>query len=142
MNIKCFAYQFDRLSKHTKLDVLAKLTNPGSSGMRSTIFSRLKVKDPSPHLIAYIAKDENKIIGWLLLNIQKESANIQVFVEKSYRRQGIGGRLIKMAKKRCKYQGVDKVTAFPWNRGGEKFFKAIGFDNIKYGRYRSLTKAA
>ncbi len=64
-----------------------------------------------------IAEENNKIIGYVEFGIEKRPFNIlekgawmyEIYVDKKYRRKGIGIELFKEAAKRLKKKGIEKV---------------------------------
>lgn len=92
--------------------------------------------------IAYIAKKDNKIIGYITLYI-KEQANFMeikkigeisgLMVNKKYRKKGIGNSLMDKAKEYFKNKRAEYYELFTAikNKNAIKFYKNNGMEEIK-----------
>lgn len=109
------------------IERLKELTLIGESQMRKAI------ENKNNDQTVITAKINNKLVAWCLIqkryrHTKHSHAIIQVFVISSYRRNGIGSKLISRATnyiRRCR--GFKKVICAPWNFESKKFFKATGF---------------
>lgn len=82
------------------------------------------LQEGNPSDVAFLAIHEDKVVGWSALHRWPWLKNytIGVFVNKKYRRQGIGTKLLQKAQNvaRNKHKGL---RAVPWNVGGYKFYR-------------------
>lgn len=89
----------------------------------------------------WVAVDNNKVIGYLAGNIEgkpsyatKSLSELDTFyINKEYRNQGIGKRLVEEFKNQCINQGIEEmiVTAKEKNINAREFYKNIGFQDFE-----------
>ena len=89
----------------------------------------------------WVAEDNNKVIGYLAGSIDgmpsyatKSIAEIDNFyIDKEYRKQGIGKKLVKIFKEYCIEHGIEemKVTASSKNMNAREFYKYNGFEDFE-----------
>lgn len=121
---------YKNLSKITTEErkVLNSLTLRPSSGMRDDVLS--KRKDLNKYEV-FLAKQENKIIGWAVLFPENLVGSFYcastpyysyVYVRYASRRCGVGTRLLKRVLKKARELKV-RVKVFPWDGRSDKFFE-------------------
>ena len=89
----------------------------------------------------WVAEDNNKVIGYLAGSIIGNSSCMtktlakldNFYIDKEYRRKGIGKKLIEELKKYCVSQDIEelKVTANYENVNAREFYKSNGFDDFE-----------
>src|ERR671938_1870192 len=95
-----------------------------------------------PHAAVFVAEtEEGSIVGRLSIArdqhpASKHVADLGLMVAKSYRRQGIGTKLLEAAVDWARHSGVRKLElhVFPWNTGAIALYERFGF--VKEG-YRT-----
>lgn len=124
------------------LRVLRNLTLHSTSGMNhelNELLRRAQTRKVNCKIIT--AHHNREVVGWLLLS--KEQTDycftrscgynpsmgilIQVFVNPSFRRKGIGTNLLKAAKKKA---GTTKLCVCPWDSTSHGFYE-------KFNKYRT-----
>lgn len=100
-------------------DQLIKLNYGYGGWMRRN----LKNSEKGITIIAKIASTQ-EIVGWALLEKGICGYDFLIYIHKNYRRQGIGTRIYRMAKKHYK-----KLSEFPHNKASRDFFsKMMDYD--------------
>ena len=89
----------------------------------------------------WVAEDNNKVIGYLAGSVEgtpsyatKSIAELDNFyIDKEYRKKGIGKKLVQEFKEYCMKLGVEemKVTASSKNMNAREFYKYIGFEDFE-----------
>ena len=89
----------------------------------------------------WVAVDDHKVIGYLAGSIAKKAYYINqiqaeldnFYIDKEYRRKGIGKKLIKEFKEYCRKQGVEEmiVTASSKNVNAIEFYKSNEFEDFE-----------
>ena len=123
--------EFVKLSKHNfatlvKDDAvyarLLILTRNIGGGMRDLLKSA-KERSRSIGHQAILARIDNKIVGWGLINT-KNNNSFNIFIANNYRRCGIGTLIVKAAKHIAKEKtGRKRLTVFPQNDAGWAFYE-------------------
>jgi len=99
--IKYITKPLHQLSDDTVFNKLYYLTNYGASVMRS-LLDQYKKNKASKRFIAIIVKQNNKYIGWCLIEKGKTNAFMSFYVKPEKREKGIGRNLINKAKRHAK----------------------------------------
>ena len=96
-----------------------------SSGTIYNIFVECCRAKNTPHNQVFLAKDKKIIVGWAVIkqNNRKEW-QFMVYIKRAYRRQGIGTRLYKRARKLTKVKDGN-ITVYRTDRPNRKFFDSI-----------------
>lgn len=78
----------------------------------------------------YVAKSEGKIIGFCALHIYSPLlAEVRsLIVEKSFRSQGVGKKLVSLLLEEGKELGIKEVLTLTYQ---DRFFKSLGFELIE-----------
>lgn len=88
--------------------------------------------------IKFTAQENGRVVGWALLYIIKNERHDEpygflenVYVEKEFRKQGVGRKLIEKAIEEAKEQGCYKLlgTSRHSNIEAHKFYERFGFKN-------------
>lgn len=98
------------------------------------------ITDPKEDVLL-VAKDGSKLIGMcMMLHLRDWAFCAGLFVDKKYRRKGIGKKLVDEAGKRLKQKGVDNVILLVdvKNKEAEKFYTREGF--YKGFQFHMMTK--
>jgi len=124
--IKYITKPLEQLSEDTIFNKLYYLTNHGASTMRS-LLDYYKINRVTKNFVAIIVKQNNKYIGWCL--IEKESANafMMFYIKPEKREKGIGRNLINRAKRYAKNKGIKTIFVAPWNDTSKAFFTSMNF---------------
>ncbi|MGH7358161.1 MAG: arsinothricin resistance N-acetyltransferase ArsN1 family A [Candidatus Rokuibacteriota bacterium] len=89
-----------------------------------------------------VAEAESGVVGWASLNVfnarraYEHVADLSLYVERGWRGQGVGRRLLEALVARARALGYHKLVlaAFPWNEGGMRAYRRAGFRDV--GIYR------
>lgn len=81
---------------------------------------RLACEDPSDRDRAYLAKENNVVVGWALGFYSGDRWTVQLYVLPAYRRRGIGTKLIGRAKQGRSYP----IAVAAHNHAASEFFSA------------------
>ena len=87
------------------------------------------INDPKDDILL-VARHEDRVIGMCMVSVLRDWAFcFGLFVEKDYRSQGIGKKLLEEVEKRLKKEGVTNLTllADVKNRRGLKFYEREKF---------------
>ena len=108
----------------------------------------IKIHDEDENQI-FVAEVDGVLVGYVLLLKQGEyplttstswaSIN-ELYVHSSYRRRGIGTRLVEQALKYLKSKGVSHVliNAKVWNQAATNLYRKLGFRNLSLGMLLDL----
>jgi diamine N-acetyltransferase len=102
-------------------------------------YFRKRIKDDSS--IVLVAETGNRIVGYLLIFIDTHSirktnpiAEVEnMFIDREYRKHGIGTELMKEAIKLIKEKGIKRIDVEVEAQNFEaiKFYKSIGFEDFE-----------
>ena len=123
---------FVKISKHSFAKLIENeqvykrlliLTRNIGGGMRDLLKDTKANKFKTSKRTAIVAKIENKIVGWGLINTKAKNNPFNIFVAKNYLRCGIGTMIIKAAKYIAKKKtGKSKLRVFPQDDAGWCFY--------------------
>lgn len=104
---------------------LTSLTLRGSSGMRANLHAKSK------GVIILCRRPDAKIVGWGFAYVWGE---INVYVNRKYRRLGVGAKIAHRAKAVLKNSKTTKNTyqgphAYPWDKAGRALFSKVGIES-------------
>ena len=91
-----------------------------------------------------VAKADGRVIGSILCGSDgRQGALYHVCVAESFRRQGIGTRMVGYCMQQLKELGINKVglIAFTKNGGGNAFWKQIGWKKVDVNYYEFVLNA-
>jgi len=119
----------DILEDKELLSEIYKLTLQPSDGghgsmMRKHLYRWKDQKNPPKKTVAFLISDDDRLIGWSLLT---GYGWFQVYVEQTYRQQGVGTSLVKFAKDYCKQHNRNFYVT-PWDERSRMFFENLGFE--------------
>jgi len=123
--MKIETYKASRIPKRY-LSRLCELTNDTDSSMRLFLNNRSgKIGGR-----VFIAFEEGIVVGWSLYLCKgmRGGRQVHTFVDPLFRRRGIGSML-------CKRSFVGKVSVYPGNFVGEKFYRGLGFEKVSISKY-------
>ena len=71
-----------------------------------------------------LAWEQGQIIGWAFINRRRFDSKLQigVYVARSWRRKGVGSKLLEKARQFAKEEGRELVCQ-PWNNAGYSFYE-------------------
>jgi GNAT superfamily N-acetyltransferase len=109
---------------------LIKLTFTGYSGMRTEMkWLKQLHQQRKINAKAIVAFDDQKPIAWALLSkenignptyrFNKNSSLFEIYVKQSYRRQGIGSKILKRAKRTSLN---NPIAVVPWDYVSQNFY--------------------
>jgi N-acetylglutamate synthase-like GNAT family acetyltransferase len=124
--IKYITKPLDQLSDDTIFNKLYYLTNHGASTMRS-LLDHYKVTRTVKNFTVIIVKQNNRYIGWCLIEKEKTDAFMMFYIKPDKREKGIGRNLINRAKRYVKNKGVKIIFVAPWNDTSKAFFVSMSF---------------
>jgi phosphinothricin acetyltransferase len=89
-----------------------------------------------------VADAAGGVVGWASLNVfnarraYEHVADLSLYVERGWRGQGVGRRLLEALVARAQALGYHKLVlaAFPWNEAGMRAYRRAGFRDV--GIYR------
>jgi L-amino acid N-acyltransferase YncA len=89
-----------------------------------------------------VAEAESGVVGWASLNVfnarraYEHVADLSLYVQREWRGQGVGRRLLEALVARASELGYHKIVlaAFPWNEAGMRAYRRAGFREV--GIYR------
>jgi L-amino acid N-acyltransferase YncA len=89
-----------------------------------------------------VAEADGGVVGWASLNVfnarraYEHVADLSLYVEREWRGQGVGRRLLEALVARASELGYHKIVlaAFPWNQAGMRAYTRAGFREV--GIYR------
>ena len=89
-----------------------------------------------------VAESDGAVVGWASLNVfnarraYEHVADLSLYVEREWRGQGVGRRLLEALVARASELGYHKIVlaAFPWNQAGMRAYTRAGFREV--GIYR------
>ena len=133
------AYPSDKLYRNRELTNYLKRIC--LTGLRNTLIEKERG-------YAFIARDSNgEIMGWSFCKHAEEwgynkdkqyrkdytarSYKVATYVRPKFRRQGIGSKLVKRAKKLVTFQLKRKLYCDPWNKRATAFFAKMGLAKNK-----------
>jgi L-amino acid N-acyltransferase YncA len=94
------------------------------------------------HPVLVAAADDGGVVGWASLNVfnarraYDHVADLSLYIERAWRGQGVGQRLLEALIARARELGYHKLVlaAFPWNAAGMRAYGRAGFREV--GIYR------
>jgi len=100
------------------------LTLDGYDLMREYLSTIIKTKDEMPKFV--LAYQQGKIVGWALACIEygEKECDVYVFVQKRYRRNGIGTKLICKARRIVKSRKKTPIF-FVWDKRSDSFYNSM-----------------
>lgn len=114
-----------------------RITDDGENSLKKEIGGRIEEEDSR----ILVAQKDGEILGFVSGEVKQQKEYkpkrygfiSSLFVEKEYRRKGIGTRLVKELVKFFKTKDVEEITMryVVGNEGGEKFWKKLGFEEVK-----------
>ncbi len=125
--IKYITKPLNQLSDDTLFNKLYHLTNYGASTMRS-LLDYYKINRTAKNFIAIIVKQNNKYIGWCLIEKESSDAFMMFYIKPEKREKGIGRNLINRAIRYVKNKKMKTVFVAPWNDTSKAFFTSMNFD--------------
>jgi GNAT superfamily N-acetyltransferase len=81
---------------------------------------------------AFIVIVDGRAIGWALLSGRHDDSQTYVYVQRKFRRQGIGSNLLKMAKTYADTEFKEEPRVVAHDETSKKFFESLGNVNIEY----------
>ena len=89
-----------------------------------------------------VAEGDGGVVGWASLNVfnprraYEHVADLSIYVQREWRGQGVGRRLLEALVARAGELGYHKIVlaAFPWNEAGMRAYARAGFREV--GIYR------
>lgn len=87
------------------------------------------IEEPEDDILL-VAKQNNCLVGMCITNVMRDWAFCYgLFVEKAYRKQGIGKLLLEETRKKLKEKGIESLTLLvdTKNTAALKFYKREGF---------------
>jgi L-amino acid N-acyltransferase YncA len=89
-----------------------------------------------------VAEGDGGVVGWASLNVfnprraYEHVADLSIYVQREWRGQGVGRRLLEAVVARAGELGYHKIVlaAFPWNEAGMRAYARAGFREV--GIYR------
>jgi L-amino acid N-acyltransferase YncA len=89
-----------------------------------------------------VAEADGGVVGWASLNVfnprraYEHVADLSIYVQREWRGQGVGRRLLEALVARAGELGYHKIVlaAFPWNEAGMRAYARAGFREV--GIYR------
>lgn len=141
MNV-AFCYRHPRKFSGQTQRRLLVLTLEGTSRMRDHLQYAIDGECTSDY-VAITARDVDTgvIVGWSLIAIRPRYAWVMVFVDFTYRMNGIGRSLIERAKTVvCRRTPLAKIDARPWNSSSTAFFRKCGFKISRDPDYNSQAR--
>ncbi len=95
-----------------------------------------------PRYPVLVAEADGRVVGFGSLNVfnprkaYEHVADFSLYVERSWRGKGVGGRLLRTLLERARTIGFHKLvlSAFPWNQSGMALYEKHGFRVV--GTYR------
>ncbi len=97
-----------------------------------------KLEEKNIQGIKFVAEENGKVVGWAYLYIIRNDRHDEpygllenVYVEKEFRKQGLGRQLVESAIEEAKKQGCYKLlgTSRHSNIDAHKFYEKFGFQN-------------
>lgn len=120
-----------------------------SKDVKEVLTKSLKKNIYSSNSCIFIAEENNKIIGYLLafkinrsemFKVKKAGLIADVFIERDYRRKGIGDKIVEECFnwfKKDKISFVEINVEFS-NRQAMNFWNKKGFKNVSIERYKKI----
>jgi len=102
---KCNSIKLEEIKKLVKI---AKLSFPQTNNYSKSYFEKYYFQYPEGFILA---KDNNKIIGYVVLQLFKDNSAkiISLAVVPNYQRRGVGSFLLKCSFNKLKKKKVDKI---------------------------------
>ena len=138
-------FHFDQILNDPKLmNIVRTLTLHKESGLNYEIDHLITVarNSKSVKAKAIIAYEDEEAIAWILMTREeskrftplvicyssKDGVMVQLYVESSFRRKGIGKNLVKLARR---HAGPYKLCVCPWDYKSQKFFISKSFKTLQ-----------
>lgn len=97
-----------------------------------------------------VAEAAGEVIGWASLNPYSHRcayngvADLSVYIERSFRGQGVGGALLLALEKLAVQQKFNKIVlfTFPFNEGGQGLYRKLGYRQVGIFEKQGLMNGA
>lgn len=136
--VRVLTYRPEQIYKRPELVRRLKFLTNGGWGRHPIGSGMLNDLNNERKALFIIAWHKARVVGWGNVHIGPCGLQVSVYVERKFRRLGIGTKILQKAKRFSRQAGKDLVSS-GWNHAGRKFYEKnkvekVGFFDWSYTR--------
>ena len=130
----------DQFTEETIDEKLWPLANSGSSHLHHMLDERKAGRCDARYVTVVARDNKNKYIAWTLMVIDDTQVDLMFYVDKRWRRKGIGTEMMNRSFKYLKKQNIKCVYVAPWDIKSKRFFRTFSFSEIQRKGMRKIAE--